>query len=70
MTTAELQKVNKYDILKQHSISAGKNCEVLAFVIGALGSWHPANEAVLRCLEMTKRYKSLFRKLNNPKCMK
>ena len=63
MTTAETQKVHKYDILKQHFVTNGKNCEVLAFVIGALGSWHPANEAVLRSLGMTKRYKALFRKL-------
>ena len=63
MSNAEIQKVHKYDILKQHFVATGKSCEVLAFVIGSLGSWHPANEAVLRRLGMTKWYKSLFRKL-------
>ncbi len=60
---AELRKLNKYEGLKQFFIGQGKQCHVFGFVIGALGSWHPANEKVLRELGMSKRYRSLFRKL-------
>ena len=60
---AEQRKLNKYEVLKQFFVGQGKQCEVFGFVIGALGSWHPANENVLRHLGMSKRYRSLFRKL-------
>ena len=60
---AEQRKLNKYEGLKQFFVGQGKQCEVFGFVIGALGSWHPANENVLRHLGMSKRYRSLFRKL-------
>ncbi|CAB4024738.1 Hypothetical predicted protein [Paramuricea clavata] len=60
---AEQRKLNKYEGLKQFFVGQGKQCEVFGFVIGALGSWHPANENVLRQLGMSKRYRSLFRKL-------
>ena len=63
LSDAENRKLNKYDHLKHHFISKGLNCEVFGFVIGALGSWYPKNEAVLRNLGMTRSYKSLFRKL-------
>ena len=60
---AEQRKLNKYEGLKQFFVGQGKQCEVFGFVIGALGSWHPANENVLRHLGMSKRYRSLFGKL-------
>ena len=60
---AEQRKLYKYEGLKQFFVGQGKQCEVFGFVIGALGSWHPANENVLRHLGMSKRYRSLFRKL-------
>lgn len=60
---AEQEKIAKYDHLKDHYIAQGKNCSVFGFVIGSLGAWHPANEAVLTRLGMTRSYKSLFRKL-------
>lgn len=60
---AEQLKVAKYEQLKQHFLSKGSQCEVFGFPVGALGSWHPPNEVVLRRLGMTKSYKSLFRKL-------
>ena len=60
---AETRKVEKYSHLKEHFTSTGKRCEVYGFVIGALGTWHPSNERVLRKLGMTKSYKNLFRKL-------
>ena len=60
---AEQRKLNKYEGLKQFFVGQGKQCQVFGFVVGALGSWHPANENVLRELGMSKRYRSLFRKL-------
>ena len=63
LADAEKRKLNKYEHLKHHFISKGLNCEVFGFVVGALGSWYPKNEAVLRNLGMTRSYKSLFRKL-------
>ena len=61
---AEERKLNKYEGLKKFFVGQGKQCEVFAgFEIGAIGSWHPANENVLRLLGMSKRYRSLFRKL-------
>ena len=60
---AEQLKIAKYEPLKQHFQSMGSQCEVFGFPVGALGSWHPGNEIVLRRLGMTKSYKSLFRKL-------
>ena len=63
LAEAELQKVEKYLEIKQHFLSLGMQCNVYGFVIGALGTWHPNNEQVLRCLGMTRSYKNLFRKL-------
>ena len=60
---AQQRKLGKYEGLKQFFVGQGKQCKVFGFVIGALGSWHPANENVLRELGMSKRYRSLFRKL-------
>ena len=37
--------------------------EVDGFVIGALGSWDPGNEEVLRKLLIGRGYAALFRKL-------
>ena len=53
----------KYQPLKEHCDTTGKHCEILPFVIGSLGSWHPTNELVLARLGMTTRYRNLFRKL-------
>ena len=53
LSDAENRKLNKYDHLKHHFIFKGLNCEVFGFVIGALGSWYPKTEAVLRNLGMT-----------------
>ena len=63
LSTADFNKVTKYDHLKQHVNRLGIKCNVFGFVIGVLGTWHPNNEAVLNQLRMSKTYKSLFRKL-------
>ena len=53
----------KYKHLKTHFEALGKECSVYGFVVGALGSWHPGNERVLAALNVSPRYKNLFRKL-------
>ena len=63
LASPDYTKVMKYRIVKSHFESLGKKCTVFGFVIGSLGTWHPNNEAVLRSLRMSRKYKSLFRKL-------
>jgi hypothetical protein len=63
LSEAALAKVHKYEPLKEFVESTGKKCVVLPFVVGALGSWYKQNEIVLGHLGMTRRYKTLFRKL-------
>ena len=63
LPNADYAKVIKYKSVKSHFQSLGKKCNVFGFVIGCLGTWHPNNEAVLRSLDMSRKYKSLFRKL-------
>jgi hypothetical protein len=53
----------KYQTVKSYFESLGKKCSVYGFVIGSLGTWHPNNEAVLRSLRLSRKYKSLFWKL-------
>ena len=60
---AAARKELKYEHLRTHFEALGKECAVYGFVVGALGSWHPGNERVLAALNMTPRYKNLFRKL-------
>ena len=62
LAAADYAKVMKYQNVKSHFQSLGLKCNVYGFVIGSLGTWHPNNEAVLRSLGMSRRYKSLFRK--------
>ena len=62
LSNAAVAKVNKYEPLKEFVEATGKKCEVLPFVVGALGSWYKQNEIVLNRLSMTRRYKSLFTK--------
>ena len=57
-------KEEKYDHLKAILRAKGYHkVEVDGFVIGALGSWDPENEPVLRKLSIGPRYATLFRKL-------
>ena len=63
LATADFNKVTKYNHLKEHFQKQGFKCNIFGFVIGALGTWHPNNEAVLNQLQMSYSYKSLFRKL-------
>ena len=63
LNKAAVAKVNKYQPLKAFLESKGKSCGIYPFVVGALGSWFKQNETLLNKLGMTRRYKSLFRKL-------
>ena len=63
LSKAAVTKVNKYEPLKAFLESKGKSCGIYPFVVGALGSWYKQNEILLNKLGMTRRYKSLFRKL-------
>ena len=53
----------KYSRLKSWLQSQYKEVEVVAFVVGALGSWDPDNESVLRLLKIGRNYSRLFRRL-------
>ena len=63
LTDAALAKIHKYEPLKDFVISTGRKCLIFPFVVGALGSWYTKNELLMTRLGMTRRYKSLFRKL-------
>ena len=60
---AVARKEVKYNHLKTFFEAQGKSCNVFGFAVGALGTWFPGNEQVLTALNMTPRYKNLFRKL-------
>ena len=57
-------KVDKYSHLKRVLQEKGyRRVEIDGFVVGALGSWDPENEPVLRKLSIGQRYSAMFRKL-------
>ena len=60
---AEDRKVLKYQNIAHHFTSQEKNCRVFGFVAGSLGAWHPHNEKTLDRIQMSPRYRRLFRKL-------
>ena len=64
LQTAQATKETKYSGLKTWlQTQYGKEVEVAAFVVGALGSWDPDNEPVLRMLRIGRNYSRLFRRL-------
>ena len=61
---ARQSKEDKYGRLKRVLQEKGyRRVEVDGFVIGALGSWDPENEPVLKKLSIGRNYASIFRKL-------
>ena len=61
---ARKAKEDKYHHLKKVLHDKGyRKVEVDAFVVGALGSWDPGNEQVIRKLSIGHRYTVLFRRL-------
>lgn len=63
LQTAEDRKVQKYQCVVDHVQQLGKRCRVYGFVIGSLGAWHSPNEKVLDRIQMSPRYRRLFKKL-------
>ena len=63
MELAAQRKVNKYDYLIDNFEKENKSAKVFGFVIGSLGAWYNGNEKVLDELDMSNRYRTLFRKL-------
>ena len=63
LDSAAARKLEKYQYLADHFQNQGLEAKVFPFIIGALGSWHPANENLLNELRISKRYRTLFRKL-------
>lgn len=61
---ARQAKEDKYSVLKLVLREKGyRKVEVDGFVVGALGSWDPRNEPILRKLSIGSSYSYLFRKL-------
>ena len=63
LQAAEDRKIQKYAHIAQHFMRMGKNCRVFGFVVGSLGAWHPHNEKALDRIQISPRYRKLFRKL-------
>ena len=63
LKTAVAAKETKYADLKQALAATGKDVEVFGFAVGSLGSWYPGNEKALRRLGISKRFRTLMRKL-------
>ena len=60
---ARARKIAKYSPLAEELQRRGYRVVVTAFVVGALGSWDPRNEAVLRLLRVGSQYATMMRRL-------
>ena len=60
---ARQEKFVKYEPIVSHFRAQGWTAELDAIVIGALGSWDPANETALGMLKIPRRYAKLMRRL-------
>ena len=60
---ARARKIAKYSPLAEELQRRGYRVVVTAFVVGALGSWDPRNEAVLRLLRVGNQYAAMMRRL-------
>jgi len=60
---ARARKIAKYSPLAEELQRQGYRVVVTAFVVGALGSWNPRNEAVLRLLRIGSQYAAMTRRL-------
>lgn len=59
---ARNEKIQKYSGAAQEISLEGKNVVVEAVVVGALGSWDPANDHVMKRI-CSKKYLSMFKKI-------
>jgi hypothetical protein len=57
------RKINKYEYLIDFFQQHNQDAKVFGFVMGSLGTWYNRNKAVLNELDISLRYRSLFRKL-------
>ena len=57
------RKVSKYSYLIDFFQAKGLQAKVFGFVVGALGGWYQENDKVLDELQISMRYRPLFRKL-------
>jgi len=60
---ARARKIARYSPLAEELQRRGYRVVVTAFVVGALGSWDPRNEAVLRLLRVGNQYAAMMRRL-------
>ncbi|KZC09199.1 hypothetical protein WN55_00935 [Dufourea novaeangliae] len=60
---ARARKIIKYKPLADELHGQGYSVVVSAIVVGALGTWDPGNEPVLRLLGVSSRYANLMRRL-------
>ena len=63
LRSAAERKVQKYNYLVDHFRSLNIQAKVFGFVVGPLGGWYDGNEKAMDELHMSKRYRTLFRKL-------
>ena len=56
LRVARATKEDKYSGLKSSLQTKYKEVEVAAFVVGALGSWDPDNEPILKMLRIGKHF--------------
>jgi hypothetical protein len=56
------EKIDKYTPIAENFRSRGWSVNLNAVVVGALGSWDPANETALKMLRISPRYAKLMRK--------
>ena len=63
MDISARRKVEKYNYLVDFFALQNVQAKVFGFIVGSLGGWYKANELVLNELEMSMRYRTLFRKL-------
>ncbi|PAV86849.1 hypothetical protein WR25_18551 [Diploscapter pachys] len=63
LVAARMDKIRKYDVLKQHFEALGYRTTVDAYVVGALGSMDPLNRRAIAALNVNPVYNRLMQKL-------
>jgi hypothetical protein len=56
------EKIRKYEPIANHFRMRGWDVKLDAVVVGALGSWDPANEPALKALRISPRYCKMMRR--------
>jgi len=63
MVAARMDKIRKYDVLKQHFEALGYRTTVDAYVVGTLGSMDPLNRRAIAALNVNPVYNRLMQRL-------